>query len=540
MRCSVPLALVCLALAATSIAHAQEPIRTTVVRIEGEDVFLDLARPLATEGLVLPLYRAVEVRHPITRRTLRDRFQIGEVEVAQPGDVLSIAHPHGPMSRDVEVGDFAETAPLAPAPPPAEADVGPAALPLECPEADAPICPAVAAVDPAESALTQAFLATLGQPIGRRLVVYRSYLSQFPTTRYRAAIEADLLALDAVAPHPRTRDASRTRQRELHDAVAMQPIERANRGQARTIALAVRAGAGIVAVRFQYRAHGERAYTALDLVPDADGHVRGTLPGEAITAPGFDYFVEVVDDAGLTVEAVASAARPASVAVEGDEPAVSTPRTRARLSSEYVSFDTFANGAGRDFYVLVEGDVLYRILFSVLYGVRLGYGSFEGRGRPLRELDMGLPGRDVGWAYGYLELEARFHELFSVVGRLTIGVGQPSDPTIQAEGLRAGAQVRIRIGEELGTHLLLGGEFLPELGLRGYVALQWELAASWPTRAEVHITDQPNFVDIGVRVVLEQGYRFERWIALSVRLSYQGRRIDHTGLGAGLALTFDW
>jgi len=39
---------------------------------------------------------------------------------------------------------------------------------------------------------------------------------------------------------------------------------------------------------------------------------------------------------------------------------------------------------------------------------------------------------------------------------------------------------------------------------------------------------------------LEQGYRFERWVALSLRLSYQGRRIDHTGLGAGLALTFDW
>ena len=43
-----------------------------------------------------------------------------------------------------------------------------------------------------------------------------------------------------------------------------------------------------------------------------------------------------------------------------------------------------------------------------------------------------------------------------------------------------------------------------------------------------------------MRVVLEQGYRFERWVALSLRLSYQGRRIDHTGLGAGLALTFDW
>ncbi len=539
MRCSVPLAVVCVALGATSMARAQEPIRATVVRIEGEDVFLDLARPIAREGFVLALYRPVEVRHPITRRTLRDRFQIGELEITQPGDVLSIAHTRGGMSRNVEVGDVAEAAPPPPSPPQV-AEVGPTASQVECAEAAAPLCPALPLADPEEGALTRAFVATLGQPIGRRLVVYRSYLSQFPSSPHRAAIEADLEALSALAPHVRSRDISRGRLRELRAALQMQPIERAIAGQPRTIGLAVRAGAGIVAVRFQYRPRGERAYAVLDLVPDADGHVRGTLPGEAIAPPGFDYFIEVVDDAGLAVEAFASAAHPSSVAVAGAEPAVNTPRSRARLSSEYVSFDTFATGAGRDYYVIVEGDVLYRILYSVLYGVRLGYGSLEGRGRPLRELDMGMPGRDVGWAYGYLELEARFHELFSMVGRFTIGVGQPSDPAVQAEGVRAGAQVRVRIGEELGTHLLLGGEFLPELGLRGYIALQWELAASWPTRAEVHITDQPNFADIGVRVVLEQGYRFESWLALSVRLSYQGRRIDHTGLGAGLALTFDW
>jgi hypothetical protein len=57
----------------------------------------------------------------------------------------------------------------------------------------------------------------------------------------------------------------------------------------------------------------------------------------------------------------------------------------------------------------------------------------------------------------------------------------------------------------------------------------------------VHVTDQPvNEGELAVRGILEVGRQFTDAFALSLRASYQGRSIDHAGLGAGLALTFDW
>ena len=59
--------------------------------------------------------------------------------------------------------------------------------------------------------------------------------------------------------------------------------------------------------------------------------------------------------------------------------------------------------------------------------------------------------------------------------------------------------------------------------------------------AEVHVTDQPiNSDELAVRGVFQVGYRITDQLALAARLSYQGRTIDHAGLGGGLAATFDW
>ena len=107
--------------------------------------------------------------------------------------------------------------------------------------------------------------------------------------------------------------------------------------------------------------------------------------------------------------------------------------------------------------------------------------------------------------------------------------------------VRGGFQLRVRIGPDDGTNLVLGAETIPEIGQRAFIGLSFVPRPRWPMAVEVHVTDQPvNEGELAVRGILEVGRQLTDTFALSLRASYQGRSIDHAGLGAGLALTFDW
>src|SRR5258706_15313896 len=96
---TVPLALAILLSQAQ--AHAQtapqaqaqsaQPIRGTILHIDGEEVVVDLGKTRVSDTQSLTVYRAIEVRHPITHRALRDRFVIGTLAIVQVGDTLSVA-----------------------------------------------------------------------------------------------------------------------------------------------------------------------------------------------------------------------------------------------------------------------------------------------------------------------------------------------------------------------------------------------------------------------------------------------------------------
>lgn len=109
------------------------------------------------------------------------------------------------------------------------------------------------------------------------------------------------------------------------------------------------------------------------------------------------------------------------------------------------------------------------------------------------------------------------------------------------KGVTGGFELRLRIGAEESTHLLLAGEIMPEIGQRAYIGLAWFALPTVPMKASVHVTDQPvNSDELAVRLVYEVGYRINEQFTLSASASYQGRTIHHTGPGAGIAATFDW
>ena len=71
--------------AQTAASDSAQTIRGTILQIDGDDIVIDLGRARVSESQSLTVYRAIDVRHPITHRVLRDRFAIGNVVVVQAG-----------------------------------------------------------------------------------------------------------------------------------------------------------------------------------------------------------------------------------------------------------------------------------------------------------------------------------------------------------------------------------------------------------------------------------------------------------------------
>ncbi len=106
--------------------------------------------------------------------------------------------------------------------------------------------------------------------------------------------------------------------------------------------------------------------------------------------------------------------------------------------------------------------------------------------------------------------------------------------------LRPGARGRIRLGEELGTNLVLGAAFTSHVGTMLEAAYHWLAKPVVPVQITVQVTDQPVVEDFGVRLIADVGVRKLSWFYPSARVSYQARDIDHSGFSGGFALNFDW
>ncbi len=99
---------------------------------------------------------------------------------------------------------------------------------------------------------------------------------------------------------------------------------------------------------------------------------------------------------------------------------------------------------------------------------------------------------------------------------------------------------RVRIGQELGSNLILGASTTRRLGKVFEGAFTWDVIPRWPIVLSVQVTDQPVLEDYGVRLISDIGWRGVSWLYPSLRLAYQARDIDHAGASLGAAVNFDW
>jgi len=570
---SVPILLACMAWPArgrtqeSPLVANPDRAEATVIRIDGEALIVDVVG--ASPEARFRVYRPLSVRHPVTGRTLRDRFFIGRVRVATAGAVLSAARAEGELERPPAVGDIlvpelAEAAPSSPrpGPPPAPAAAGAAALPPivsagpaaprgpSAPAGGAPPPVSTPGATPAERAVLAAWLGTLGQPPQARIVRLRDFLAANPGTPYRAALQREILTFGAlvasepgrpsspsIAPPPVGGPAS--------PALAAHPARSLRPNDPAVVAFQLAAASpGAPRPRtalLHVRRMDEPTYRQIVMTVEGDGYFRTRIPSRFVRAPGFAYFVEVLDPGERALPVLWSAEAPLTVTVaEVPAPARGTAgRSRVDLRTEYadVGSGTFHGIYRPEWFLLVEGDFLQRLRWSALYGYRVGFGVYSGTGQSLAAYEEEGPDaeapRDGTVVYGYHELELELTALVHAMLRVEVGMHE--------QGLVGGGQGRLRIGDEQKTNIVVGGDILDEVGQKAFFAFTFFPTQRLPVLAQGEVFNQE--IDGGdpmFRLVSQVGYRFERWAALALRGSYQLRNIHHGGFGGGVALTLDW
>ncbi len=513
---------------------APSEIAGRVVGIDAGDLLVDLgtADGLA-DGAVVEIWRPITLKHPVTGKTLSDRFRIGTLEVVQARRNLSLAHPSGELTRKAERGDVILLAIASPASP------TPSAPPPADPAAAAP-----SATRSPEEVLALEIAAMIeslkGADLGTRIRRYEEVARAHPQGPYTRTLLEEASALRQLF-----KQASKP-EREEEAAIGVQRFrgpEDALAGSPLRIGLEIRgAVAGAV---LHARSKGAPSYRSFPMTSDGKGYWGATLPGDRVSAPSVEYFIEAVTPSGAGMPIAGHADSPHDVDVHAVPKARPRPAilNSASLVTDYADYNRFR---GNDRAWQTEGSFGMRFGDTGVRALRTGFGVFRGIGGSVAELDeQGLAGRKVGLTYGYLETEIGLHRSFSLLGRLAVG--------LLDQGVSGGGQALFRIGNDRGTNLLLGGEVLGGVGLRSIVELNLRVFPRFPILIRSEVTNQPagssgttiggtasGVSQVGARGIAQLGWKIVPELTVALRGSFQGRTITHAGPGLGGEVSYEW
>jgi hypothetical protein len=571
---------VVLALAVPAYA---EPV---ILAVDGKDIYVDLgAKDGVGAGSELELLHEITARDPRTGATLKDRFALGVITVVKSGASISVAQADEKLAKRVLPGDqvrlvSAKRAFVDPWEEQVAASKGqPPPLPVT-PTTPTPVSPSKA-IDHATLA-RDAWQDTLGKPLEARITRWTELLAADPQTPYRKAIEREIQNLryqmqqreaaiaQAKATHTDVRDpriAQLVAQLEVtvdqrEADLVVDPITRAVPGRPIELTFLMRRPSLIRSGWLYVRADGAPGFSRSELVRDGDSYLRGTIPGDQVKGDTVDWYVEVAGADGEMVPMVGSQGAPIHVQVDDivTEAPVQQGRTHIDGHIDYVDFDGKFND-GYDQYTQAELDFTYRFLHPV-YAFRVGFGTLTGTGGPADVIDANMSCTDtsgayrcerVTFSYVYTEAELHIRSNVALMVRPTGGVlttdTMPGGGGDRCQGSDIsdceffkgfGLRGRLRLGDELGTNLVLGASFTARIGTLLEAAYHWLPNPIVPVQITVQVTDQPVVEDFGVRLIGDVGIRKVSWFYPSARVSYQARNINHAGFSGGLALNFDW
>jgi hypothetical protein len=551
------------AAAQPSAPAASNGARVTVEgRIVGEEEghwVVDVgARLGASAGETGELWRPVQMRHPVTKRVVKDRYRIGSVRITEALQVLSFADVEGEPRQKPRPGDIVVLRVERPEPP------SPSAGKAE------PARAVAVHRDPDLESVAALVDSLRGKVLGARIELLETWLHANPTNRHAAAIREELGLLKHFASAVERPSAASFGEPSQEPVVApplafreppsfvappsgfepprverFVPPEEAFSGAPLDIGVDV---SGELNGAILHSRHvGEVSYTATPMRSAGTDFWVATVEGTRVRAPGLDYFVEIVRVDGVAVPALGDQDRPLHVVVR-DMPKPKPPSHHRSTASAYTDYADYNRLRGNDRSWQTEGYVGMRFNEIGLRALRTGFGVYRGVGGAVGDLDIaGLAPRNVGLTYGYLEGEAGISPTLSIIGRGAVG--------LRDEGVSGGGQLHLRIGNDLETNLLLGGEVLGGIGLRGGAEFQIMPQGRVPVMARIEVTNQPggelgtisaapgespNRAEAAVRLIFQPGYRILPPLVVFMRLSAQGRTINHFGPGIGGGATFEW
>jgi hypothetical protein len=530
------------------------------------EIVIDLgaSRGVAT-GDLLEVWRPLRFKNPVTGKTINDRILIAKLRVKQARPELAIARVEGDVERQLAPGDVVLAANAAPAPAPAPPPTPAPPLPAPAPAPAKPARPAspttvttttttthtattVPTLPPHADAdareLDELFGSLKNATPDARIVAYEKFVLEHPQSRHANAVWVEAKSLRRLL-EMNLREVERENQRPKPGGFA--GPKTAPVGAPLELALELEKARGAV---LHVRRAGEQGYVSTPMRETGASYFAGSIPAATMSEGTIEYFVEATDSNG-EVHAVAGSA-PAPLAVKAENPLPPDSRkreegtiVRAGALTDYASFSSKSN---QDYVWQSEAQLGARFRDVGLRALRSGFGAYRGRGGTLQDLDQkGLAGRDVGLTYGYLETELAPDSILAFVVRAIVG--------LREDGVSGGAQGFLRIGNDRRTNLLIGGEVLGGIGLRGITQLEWNLLPRVPVMLRSEVTNQPAGVsvpksasglastgqgEVGVRSIVQVGYRVLPSLVVAGRGSFQARTINHAGPGAGAAVTYEW
>ncbi|WP_437540823.1 hypothetical protein WME97_25450 [Sorangium sp. So ce367] len=534
-------------------ARADEAMGT-VLEIQGEDLLLDLGQTTGvSEGARVQLWRPVRLKHPVTGRTITDRFLIGTLQIVQLRPTISLAQVVGTVTRTPAAGDvvIASGIPPAPAKKPDKPAKAASDSTYDIPAGNAP-----RAGDPDAAALAAMFEGLKGADPAARIDAYEKYVRASPSSRFVSVLNEEAQALRRIT----VAESKASDQKATGEAsgkgdllLAFTTPVGAVSGVPLGLGMQLRDDAAGAVVHL--RVPKQPNYRAFPMTPMGRGYFSTVIPASALMGQRMEFFAEAATRAGETVAVVGTSTAPAELRFEpglSDHEPAPVEKTVA-VSTDFADYNRLI---GNDYMLQVEGMVSLRYGDTGIRALRTGFGVYSGLGGNADELDGGFDPRPVGLTYGYLETEVGFSYGASLIGRALVGLGEG--------GMSGGGHAMLRIGNDKHTNLILGGELLGGIGARGIA--QVELASFWtfPMLFRVEVTNQPAGADgrpdvestqedteegkgkstgsgdVGARGVFQLGWRALDTLVLSVRASYQGRNIEHAGPGIGAAVSYQW
>lgn len=335
------------------------------------------------------------------------------------------------------------------------------------------------------------------------------------------------------------------------------PVADASVGEDLTIVANVSAGWSSK-LEIRVRGPGQANWDSVPFEKSGDTEYIAVIPGAAVQAPAFDYFIAGTDAEGSRTH-FASEVDPHRVYVYKDTQeelrAQELKRFRGRraqiqISAEHVDFGTRTitdtstgdSYSVADSYYRIDTSVTYRLMRYPLRALRFGYSRLIGTTPATERGDGacqgGTPANPCDFSAGYraggfVETQWRLSDLLNLDTRALI----QATPT----GFGLGGRGELRFGDDIGSHFAVGLESITEVGTTSYVRLGWATVPRVPMAATIELSNYPSdHRDTGVRLLYDAAYDLGSGLRLGARVGYQARDEGIGGPAAGLNVSFDF